>query len=88
MFVCICRAVTEQQVASAIESGALTREAVSKACRAGGDCGACHGMIEAKIEDHLECDSVAQVGVREVSADASGPHLVRVEALKRLRRAG
>lgn len=54
MFVCVCLAVTEKDVDAAIEGGAHTREAVTRTCRAGGDCGACHGMIEQKIEDHLE----------------------------------
>lgn len=54
MYVCVCLAVTESEVEAAIAAGAHTREAVTKACRAGGDCGACHGMIEMKIEDHLE----------------------------------
>lgn len=57
MYVCVCLAVTESEVESAIEGGAHTREAVTQACRAGGDCGACHGMIESKIEDHLEAAS-------------------------------
>jgi len=52
MFVCICRAVTEQQVAAVIEGGASTREAVTRACRAGDDCGACHGTIEDMIDEH------------------------------------
>lgn len=54
MYVCVCMAVTDAEVEDAITSGAHSREAVTKACRAGGDCGACHGMIEGMIEDHLE----------------------------------
>jgi bacterioferritin-associated ferredoxin len=51
MFVCVCHAVTDTEVQHAVESGAETREAVTRACRAGGDCGACHGHIEDMIED-------------------------------------
>ena len=54
MYVCVCMAVTEAEVDATIAGGATTREAVTRACRAGGDCGACHQMIEDKIEDHLE----------------------------------
>ena len=54
MYVCVCMAVTEAEVDATIKGGATTREAVTRACRAGGDCGACHQMIEEKIEDHLE----------------------------------
>jgi bacterioferritin-associated ferredoxin len=54
MYVCCCMAVTLSEVETAIEGGAHTRDAVTMVCRAGGDCGACHGMIETLIEDHLE----------------------------------
>lgn len=54
MYVCCCMAVTDEEVTSAIAAGAHTREAVTRACAAGADCGACHGMIETMIEDHLE----------------------------------
>ena len=54
MYVCVCLAITDKQVQAAIESGALTREDVTRACKAGGDCGACHGMIREMIEDHIE----------------------------------
>ncbi len=73
MYVCVCLAVTEAEVDAAIEGGCHSRVAVTQSCRAGGDCGACHGMIETKIEDHLE------------SLEASGPQLISAEALVRAR---
>jgi bacterioferritin-associated ferredoxin len=54
MFVCVCHAVTDDKVEQAIHAGATTREAVTRSCRAGGDCGACHGHIEDMIEAHSE----------------------------------
>ena len=54
MFVCVCHAVTDHEVQSAIEGGASCRESVTRSCRAGGDCGACHGHIEDMIEAHQE----------------------------------
>jgi bacterioferritin-associated ferredoxin len=51
MYVCICRAVTEDQVKAAIHSGAKSVEDVAAACCAGDDCGACHEMIEGMIEE-------------------------------------
>jgi len=89
MYVCVCLAVTEAEVEAAIASlppGACTREAVTSACRAGGDCGACHGMIESKIEDHLE-GQVAASGARCTQDESSGPQLVSAEALVRHRAA-
>ncbi|HLK38493.1 MAG TPA: (2Fe-2S)-binding protein [Polyangiaceae bacterium] len=51
MYICICRAVTEEQVKQAIDDGAVSVEAVTRACCAGDDCGACHGVIEELIEE-------------------------------------
>jgi bacterioferritin-associated ferredoxin len=51
MYVCICRAVTEENVRAAIDAGAETVEAVTAACCAGDDCGACHEVIEGMIDD-------------------------------------
>jgi bacterioferritin-associated ferredoxin len=50
MYVCVCRAVTEEKVKAAIEAGAQSVEAVTAACCAGDDCGSCHPMIEDMIE--------------------------------------
>ncbi len=52
MWVCICNAVADRDVHAAIEAGASTRDAVTAACGAGGDCGACHEMIEEMLDDH------------------------------------
>jgi bacterioferritin-associated ferredoxin len=54
MFVCVCHAVVQSEVEASIAAGATTREAVTRACRAGGDCGACHGMIEDMLEAACE----------------------------------
>jgi len=87
MYVCVCLAVTEAQVDAAIAAGAHSRPAVTSACRAGGDCGACHGMIEEKIEDHLEERAARLCGASEDAADQSGPQLISAEALVRVRAA-
>ncbi len=54
MYVCVCLAVSQSEVQEVIENGAITREAVTRACGAGGDCGACHGMITTMIEDRID----------------------------------
>ena len=51
MYVCVCRAVTDNEVDAAIEAGAETVEAVTAACCAGSDCGACRSLIEDMIDD-------------------------------------
>jgi len=75
MFICICNAVTDSEVRTAIARGASSREEVTDACRAGGDCGACHHMIEAMVEEHEELIS-ANALVRE-SRVPQGPPSVR-----------
>lgn len=55
MYVCICKAVTDSQIHHSIDGGAQSREEVTRACGAGGDCGACHGLIEEILEDKLVC---------------------------------
>lgn len=83
MFVCVCFAVTQSEVENAIENGATTREAVTLACRAGGDCGACHGMIRTMIEEHAEdagsmaCRPPANTSPERLVPDAA---LVRTRA--------
>lgn len=52
MYVCVCRAVKEEDVKAAIEDGAHSVEAVTDVCCAGDDCGACHQIIEEMIEEH------------------------------------
>ncbi len=52
MYVCNCRAVTERQVKAAIDEGACSVAAVTRACCAGDDCGACHGVIQELIDEH------------------------------------
>ncbi len=85
MYVCVCLAVTDKQVQAAIESGALSREAVTRACKAGGDCGACHGMIREMIEDHVEgCAPMACCPPAAASPDRS---IVPDSALVRTRAA-
>ena len=51
MYVCVCRAVNESTVKAAIDAGADTVQAVTEACCAGEDCGACHEMVEGLIEE-------------------------------------
>lgn len=53
MYVCICHAVSENEVRDSIRAGARTEEAVAEACAAGTDCGSCLDRICDMIE--AEC---------------------------------
>lgn len=86
MFVCVCMAVPQSVVEGVIAGGAHSRDAVTRACRAGGDCGACHGMIDDLIETHLE-RSGASCRSEYAAAPESGDRLVPPGKLVRERAA-
>jgi bacterioferritin-associated ferredoxin len=50
MYVCVCFGVTDKEIEAVVDSGAERVEHVTRACKAGGDCGSCHEMIEQIIE--------------------------------------
>ncbi|MBX3210287.1 MAG: (2Fe-2S)-binding protein [Labilithrix sp.] len=76
--------MSDHEVRTAIEGGATTREAVTRVCGAGGDCGACHGMIATMIEDHVEESGPIRCCP---PASGSGERLVPETALVRTRAA-
>jgi bacterioferritin-associated ferredoxin len=55
MYVCVCKAVKVGEVEAAIDDGATSVADVTRACRAGGDCGACHATIDQMIQ--RRCDA-------------------------------
>ncbi|MFF7988616.1 bacterioferritin-associated ferredoxin [Kitasatospora xanthocidica] len=52
MYVCMCHAVTEDQVKKAIDGGADTPRQIAKGCKAGTDCGSCVRRIQALLGEH------------------------------------
>ncbi|MFB8241593.1 bacterioferritin-associated ferredoxin [Kitasatospora purpeofusca] len=52
MYVCMCHAVTEDQVKRAIDAGADTPRQIAKGCKAGTDCGSCVRRIQALLGEH------------------------------------
>ena len=68
MYVCVCRAVTEQEVSAAIDGGAESVCDVTRACQAGDDCGACHQTIEDMIDEHAEAHGCSRRRLRVVRA--------------------
>lgn len=55
MFVCICFAVTDAKIAEVVAQGATSVEEVTRACRAGGDCGSCHDAIREQLGEAASC---------------------------------
>lgn len=50
MYVCVCNAITEEQVRSAIEAGANSVKSLNKQLGVGGECGACIGCAKACLK--------------------------------------
>jgi bacterioferritin-associated ferredoxin len=73
MYVCCCFAVTDAHIERVLEEGASSVEEVTRACRAGGDCGSCLGQIEQMLEEHTACRN----------EESASPGLVPVHALSR-----
>ena len=51
MIVCLCRGVSERHIQGIVAAGARTAGDVARACGAGTDCGACHHLVTALVED-------------------------------------
>jgi bacterioferritin-associated ferredoxin len=54
VFACICRAVTTDQVSTAIENGAVTMKSVARATGACTGCGMCGQRIRAMLSEHSQ----------------------------------
>jgi bacterioferritin-associated ferredoxin len=51
VYVCICHAVTDAEVAAAADSGATTVSAVGCLTRAGQSCATCHDTIQDLLDE-------------------------------------
>jgi NAD(P)H-nitrite reductase large subunit len=62
VFVCQCAAVTDRDITDAIDSGAVTVDAVGHETSAGTGCGSCHDSIEAIISQRCgQCPRLSLV---------------------------
>jgi len=59
MILCICRGVSEREVAEVVAQGAASVAEVRRACGAGGDCGSCVGDIRAQLGTARACSRAA-----------------------------
>lgn len=50
MIVCVCEAVRERDVRSAMDQGCRTVREVGRRCRAGTDCGACVSQLHTMLQ--------------------------------------
>lgn len=60
MYICVCKAVTDNQIIQAIDHGANTRKQVMKCTGAGGVCGKC----ASSLKDLLSERSAQQTNIR------------------------
>ena len=53
MYICVCKAVTDNQVVRAIDQGACTRRALMQCTGAGGICGKCSQSIKSLLDERM-----------------------------------
>jgi bacterioferritin-associated ferredoxin len=59
MILCVCRGVSDREVAAVVEGGAATIAEVRRRCGAGTDCGSCLADIKALLADARACPRAA-----------------------------
>ncbi|CAG7857660.1 hypothetical protein MCAMS1_02566 [biofilm metagenome] len=52
MYVCVCKAVTDSQIKSAINEGLSSRRDLFKCLGVGGDCGKCTPHVKELLNNH------------------------------------
>lgn len=55
MYVCICNAVTEEDILDAVDAGASCVRSVCKATRAASNCGTCFQRVQGVAKNALAC---------------------------------
>jgi bacterioferritin-associated ferredoxin len=64
MWVCLCKAVTDQQIRTAVRAGARSLPEIALRCRAGAGCGGCTPEVARILDDELARQAyLAQAGV-------------------------
>ncbi len=53
MYVCICHAVTDHQIADAVDGGVQDLRQLGEACGAGTNCGRCRETAQELIDERL-----------------------------------
>jgi len=52
MYICVCKAVTDKQLVSVIESGVCTRRELTHCLGVGKDCGKCNQEVKILLKQH------------------------------------
>ncbi|WP_333875568.1 (2Fe-2S)-binding protein [Methylobacter sp.] len=53
MYICVCKAVTDSQILTAIENGVCTRKKLTHCFGIGKDCGKCNEEVNALLEQSM-----------------------------------
>jgi bacterioferritin-associated ferredoxin len=53
MYICVCKAVTDSQIRTAIEQGMCTRKKLTHCFGLGKDCGKCNQEVNALLEQNI-----------------------------------
>lgn len=75
MYVCVCNAVTEKQVFSAVSAGARTVKDLKNTLGVGAECGRCASCAKQCLKQALRPD--------EIEIDTHLQHTIQVQSLSR-----
>lgn len=60
MYVCVCKAVTDKQIKSAIAEGICTRRQLHQCFGVGGDCGKCNKLVKELLDENQQKHPIMQ----------------------------
>ncbi|MGJ0491312.1 (2Fe-2S)-binding protein [Methylobacter sp.] len=65
MYVCVCKAVTDSQIKSAIDNGVCTRKQIFDCLGVGRNCGKCNRQIKELLDGNRRQQSIMQAASNE-----------------------
>jgi bacterioferritin-associated ferredoxin len=76
MYVCVCKAVTDSQILTAIEQGACTRKQLTHCFGVGKDCGKCNKDVITLLAQTKATFQPLPCSSNQAIADTTNNHLV------------
>jgi bacterioferritin-associated ferredoxin len=60
MYVCVCKAVTDNQIKNAIAEGVCSRRQLFQCFGVGGDCGKCNKLVKELLDENRQQHPIMQ----------------------------
>lgn len=71
MYICLCKAVTDSQIRTAIDQGMCTRKKLTHCFGLGKDCGKCNQEVNALLEQNIiPIQQFSNLSINEISGNS------------------